>query len=315
MWYKKLMLLMFSVRQALSASIDSLANSTQPVVFFKTINAPLFDEGTFFLIQSYALQDNHTVCLSTNSVIPKFDWCGVAIEPQNVSRALCGDEFRWCDSIARMAQTPWVIYNGCGSSIVSSAVTLRFNLSNQTREITAKFLISTYSSWGRPYMLWDAKPSKPYDPPPSIRYYWVRMRNRVNANVSVSVKFRDSVFIGPPYQNNNMRYESVSVSAQYGLDHSRSSLPVVKYSDSQSEFNLQLAVILPPFDSRYGFQNERLSLSFTGLDAYQRVLRTNEDALLFSIMTLDYVAPKKYEEGVNRGCLRIPQGCAEPLDS
>jgi hypothetical protein len=296
MWYKKLMLLMLSVRQALSASVDSLVNSAQSVVFFKTINAPLFDEGTFFLIQSYALQGNHTVCLNTSSVIKKLDWCGVGIEPQNVSWALRGDEFRWCDSIARMARTPWVIYNGCGSSKMNSAVTLRFNLSNQTREITAKFLISTYSSWGRPYMLWDAKPSKPYDPPPSIRYYWVRLRNRVNANVSMSVKFRDSVVIGPSYQNNNMRYESVSVSARYGLDHSKSSLPVVKYSDSQSEFNLQLAVTLPPFDSRHSFQNERLSLSFTGLDAYRRVLRTDEDALVFSIMTLDYVTPKKYEE-------------------
>ena len=45
MWYKKLMLLMFSVRQALSASIDSLENSAESVVFFKTRFRPATTGG------------------------------------------------------------------------------------------------------------------------------------------------------------------------------------------------------------------------------------------------------------------------------
>ena len=258
---------------------DVQASIVSDIELASRVDAPLFDQGTFLLVQNYTLLDEQPVCISTRGNMRAFDG-NIAIQIEPVGPQLLGDagEVAWCASMRDIAQTSWVIYSEkmMYPGLPEFVPRLQFNFTRANHEyaLTREVVIRTADTWGR--MVAYAEDRVLTDAQQIIgQPCWIRFSDQAAQNYSLNLCSLGDDKAGYPacsYANTPVRHQQVRFSVQGHVEAQPQALAVSRKVLNKPFFAERLSVTYPPLNARVKGGDDPIIISMTTLDKHNRAV-------------------------------------------
>jgi uncharacterized membrane protein (DUF485 family) len=258
---------------------DVQASTVLDIELVKRVDAPLFDQGTFLLVQNYTLMDEQPVCISTRGNMRAFDGnIAIQIEPVGPQSLSDAGEVAWCASMREIAQTPWVIYSEKmwypGLPEFVPRLQFNFTRANDEYALTREVVIRSADTWGR--MVAYAEDRALTNAQQTIgQPCWIRFSDQTAQNYSLNLCSLGDDKEGYPacsYANTPVRHQQVRFSVQGHVEALPQALAVYRKVLNELFFAERLSVTYPPLNARVRGGDDVIITTMSTLDKHNRAV-------------------------------------------